>query len=238
MILNGLCMAPWVKFIPDIAVGIFFIIMIIISAKKGFVGCILSIVSTLAAIFLAITFAGLVVDATDGLFGLKDGLIDSFTKTFSKIGDFNADISQIGVEDALEGKNVSSIVARLVLDAAGKQEVLAPGTTLAVLLGQSVGDLAARLIVGLLIFIFAKIVIGLLKKVISSLLDKIPALGKVNRILGAVFGILYAWVIASAFLAVIALVPVEAITLFLEKTFFVGFLYEHNILIIALSWFI
>ncbi len=238
MFLNRLCATNWIPYIPDILVGVFFLVMLIISARKGFINCILSIVSSVFAFILAISLAGALVDATGGLFGLQGVFSKGLTNSFAKIEGFNVDVSQTGVESALDSQNVTAILARLVLKMAGKQEQIAAGTTLAALLGEATGSLAVRLLAGLVIFIGIKIVIRILKKALSALVDKIPVLGGVNRWLGALFGLLYAWIIVSAILAVLAVIPAEGISLFFAKTTFVRFLYEHNVLVIILSWFV
>ncbi len=236
--MNGLCAAVWIRYLPDILVGAFFLISIFISARRGFIGCVLGIVSSVLAFVLAVSLAGALVDGTGGLFGLEESLTKSFGKTFLKVDGFGVDVSQTGVKEALEAQKVSSVVSLLVVKVAGKQEQIAAGTTLASLLGQATGSLAARLLAGLVIFIGVKILIGLLKRVLSRVIDKIPVLGGVNRWLGALFGLLYAWIIVSAILAVLALIPGKAITAFFAKTVFVELLYEHNIVILLLGWFL
>ncbi len=238
MSLFSLCAAKWVSYTPDIVVAIFFLIMIILSAYKGFIGCLLGIVTSLVAVLLAVFLSGVVVDGTGGLFGLQGVLAGKFASTFAKVDGFNVDVSSVGVEAALKSQDVSAVLSRLVLKIAGKEEEIAAGTTLATLLGKAVGSLAARLIAGVLLFILIKVVVTLLKKMLKSVLDNIPVLGGVNRVLGGVFGLLYAWVIVSAILMVFALIPNSGITLFLTKGWVVRFLYEHNILVIMLGWFL
>ncbi len=238
MSLYSLCSANWTEYIPDIIVGIFFLVSMLISARKGFIGCVLGIVSSVLAVLLAVSLAGVFVDATGGLFGLQASLTDTFEKSFLKMDGFALDVSTVGVEAALEAKEISGVVAKLVMKVAGKQEELAAGTTLASLLGAAIATLTARLIAGILIFILVKILVRLLRRILKAVVDKIPLLGGANRVLGGVFGLLYAWVVVSALLAVLAIIPVAGITAFFEKTLFVGFLYEHNGLVYVLSWFI
>ncbi len=237
MSLYSLC-AGWTRYIPDILVGLFFLITLIVSAKKGFIGCILGIVSSLVAVIVAVSFAGAFADGTGGLFGLQGSLTDTFEKTFLNMDGFSVDVSAVGLETALKEQNISAIVSKLVLKVAGNQEEIATGTTLASLLGEAIASLTVRLIAGLLLFILVKIVVRLLKRILKGLVDKIPLLGGVNRVLGGVFGLLYAWVVVSALLAVLAVIPITGITAFFERTLFVGFLYEHNGLVYILSWFI
>ncbi len=236
--MNGLCAALWIRYLPDILVGVFFLIMIIISACRGFVGCILTIVSSVLAVLLAITLAGAFADATGGLFGLQEAMSGGITNTFLKLEGFDVDVSQAGVKEALKSQNVSAVISRLVIKVAGKQDEIAAGTTLAMLLGQAMGSLATRLIAGVLIFIGIKVIIFLLRKVLGALFNRIPVLGKLNHWLGALFGLLYSLIVVSAILAVLAVIPIKAISAYFAKTLFVGFLYEHNFLVMMLSWFL
>ncbi len=238
MILNSLCAAKWTAYIPDIVVGIFAIIMIIVSARKGFVGCLLGIVSSLVALVLAITLSGKVADATGGLFGLQGLLADKIGASFAKTEGLNVDVSITGVEEALKTQNVSAILGRLVLKVAGKQDEIAAGTTLAMLMGQATGKLAVRLITGIVLFIVIKLVVFILKKIMKSIMENIEALGTIDRILGALFGCVYALAIACVILAVLAVFPVNAIGVYFSDTLFVKYLYLHNPLVLLLSHFI
>ncbi len=237
MNLYSLCASGFTAYLPDIAVGIFALVMVFVSARRGFIGCVLGIVSSLVAVILAISLAGAVVDGTGGFFGLQGSFQATFEKSFAKTDGFNVDISQVGLETALKTQDVSAILSRLALKAFGGEE-LAAGTTLAMLLGEATASLAVRLIAGILLFIVIKIVVRLLRRILSGIVDNIPLLGGVNRLLGGAFGLVYAWVIVSAILAVLAVIPSLEVAAFLENTLFVGLLYERNIVVIALSWFL
>ncbi len=237
MRINGLCAGSWIHYLPDIVVLAFFIVMIIVSARRGFVGCMLNIVSSVVAFILAASLASAVVDGTGGLFGLESVVIKSMTKTFAKVEGFGLDISQVGLEEALERGEVSAVLARLVMSTAGGKEH-PPGTTLARLLGEATGSFAVLLVAGILLFILIKIGVRLLKKILSVVVNKIPLLGGVNRILGGLFGILYASLIVSGVLAILAVLPFEGISVFLSKSIFVSFLYENNVLVILLASFL
>ncbi len=233
----SLCATGVWAYIPDILAGVFALIMVFISARKGFIGCVLGIVSSIVAIILAISLSGVIVDATGGLFGLQESLSGVFEKAFASKEGFNVDVSsQEALVEALKSENVSAIIARLVLNT--NEQEFAAGTTLAMLVGDAMGSLAARLIAGIVLFILIKIVVRLLKNILSGVLEKAPLLGGVNRLLGGVFGLVYAWFVISALLAVLAILPMGGVTTFLESTAFVGWMYDHNILVIVLSWFL
>ncbi len=235
---NALCAVQWSNYILDIAVVALFLVMAIICGSRGFFSCILGIISTVAALLAAIFLAKLVVDATGGLFGLQGVFAKKFSGTFSKLGGFDVDVSGADVETALKTSSVPAVLARLVLKIVGKQEGVAAGTTLGQLVGQATASLATTLIAGLIIFILVKILVGLLKRVLNNAADNVGSLGWVNSLLGALYGVLCALLLVSALLAVLAVIPINALSNYLSKTLFVGALYAHNPLVYILSWFL
>ncbi len=234
--LNHLCAVNWSNYILDGVLLIAFFLFVFICGKRGFISCFFGIVSTLVAFILAITLAKTLLSATGGLFGLQGVLEGKFIKFFSKLNGFDVDISTSGVKAALQEQDVSALVARLVMKAAGKEDTLAAGTTIGMLLGQSTAKLAMTLLVGILIFVSVKLLMLLLKSILNDTADGIPMLNGVNVFLGSLFGFLYALLIVSVLLALLAILPIKAIPIYLDKTLVVGWLYEHNPLIVILSW--
>ncbi len=237
-ILNSLCAVQWTNYIVDIAAIIFCLVMMIVSGKRGFISCFFGIISTVAALLAAIFLGKVIVSATGGLFGLQDYLYKTFEGAFAKLQGFNVDISDTGVEAALKTQEVSAIVGRLVLNAVGKGESLAAGTTLAMLLATSTSELATLLICGIALYIIVKVAALLLKGLFNTIADNSDFVGGVNSLFGALFGVLYAVLIVSVVLAVLAVIPNETITAYFAKTLFIGKIYEHNPLIYLLSLFI
>lgn len=235
---NLICAASWTGYIADAAVILFALLMIIICGKKGFIGCLLGMISTLIALIVAIFLAKPVLGLTDGLFGLQEKMSLSFTESFAKIKGFNLDISAVGVEGALEANDVAAVFAALIIKLVGKQEILAPGTTLAGLLGNATSRLAATLITGVAVFILIKLVVFLLKGVLRSIVKKVKLVGSVDTLLGAAVGFVQAFLIVCGILAVLAVIPVESVSTYFNDTLFVGKIFAHNPLITILSWFL
>ena len=238
MDIHLICAASWTGYIADAIVILFALLMIIICGKKGFIGCLLGMISTLIAFIAAIFLAKPVLGLTDGLFGLQEKIGLSFTESFAKIKGFDADISSVGVEAALEANNVAAVFAALIIKLIGKQEVLAPGTTLAGLLGNATSRLAATLIAGVAVFILIKLVVLLLKGVLRSVVKKIKLVGGIDMLLGALVGFLQAFLIVCGILAGLAVLPIESVSTYFDDTLFVGKLFAHNPLITILGWFL
>lgn len=238
MLINTFCAVQWTNYILDGIVALFALIMLIVCAKKGFIDCFFGMISTVVALIVAIAFAKTVLNATDGLFGLQGWLYTKLEGSFAKVAGFNADISAVGVEAALEEHNVSAILAGLVMKLVGKQESIPEGTTLAMLLGEATSRLAATLIAGLVLFILIKLVVRLLRGILESIASKVDVLNGINALLGAAVGILQAALIVCSILAVLAIFPNEGITTYLSNTLFVGKLYLHNPLVSILGSFL
>ncbi len=237
MALYQLCAAEWTGYIADGVVALWLLITTLVCGKKGFINCIFGIVSTLVAFLLAVSLANVFLEGTGGLFGLQAWFAEEFEKIFLGLEGFDGDISASGVEAALETNNVPAVLARLVLKLTDGAEVAA-GTTLALLVGEAAASLAASLVAGLVIFLLVKFGVFFLKKILNGVVQKLSLLRSVNTLLGSLFGLLYALLIVSLLLAVLATIPVSGISAYFSKTLFVGALYEHNPLVVILSWFL
>ncbi len=234
----NLCGAEWTAYVLDVIAALFFVIATFVCGSKGFFNCILGMVSSLVAFVLAVTLANVFLEATGGLFGLQDLLVETFHDVFIEIEGFDADISRSGLEAALEEHNVSAIIAQLVLKNNDKLDTLAPGTTLAQLISEATAALAGALIAGIVIFILVKVIVRLLKKVLNGVANSIPPLRGLNTILGSVFGFVYALVIVSLILAIATVLPFNGLHEYLSDSLLLGLIFENNPLVHILSWFL
>ncbi len=228
----------WQNYIVDIVLAIFLLAMIFICAKKGFINCFFGIISTTVALLVAVSLAKAVLEMTGGVFGLQGKMEGGFVKFFGKIEGFTSDVSEKGVEAALQEGNVSVILARLVMKMVGNPDTIPVGTTLAMLVGEAMAQLAATLLVGILLFILAKLVMRLLRGVLTTIAERISLIGGINSLLGAIFGLLYGVLIVSAVLALLTVLPFESMTNYLLKSSIVSLLYNHNPIIVVMSWFL
>lgn len=235
MFINAICAVQWTNYIADAVAALLALVMLIVCAKKGFITCFFGTVSTLVALIIAFSFAKSILSSTDGLFGLQDWFYKTFEESFAKLEGFNADVSESGVEAALKENNVSAILAGLVLKVAGKQDTVEAGTTLAMLLAEATSSLAATLTSGLALFILIKLGVRLLRGILNSAAKKMPLVKGVNTLLGAVVGLLQATLIVCGILAILTVFPVVSISQYLEKSLFLGALYENNPLVSLLG---
>ncbi len=224
---NSLLAATWSNYIVDIVILLFIVGLTILCAKRGFVECVFDFASTLLSFFVAILLARLVIFITGGLFGFEKWLGGAFGKSFGKIQGFNAVISSGGAKDALMDKNVAGVIANLAVRWFAKGKV-ASGTTIAQLLGNITGKLFTLLIMSVLLFVVAKVLLHLTKKILTGIIERITILDAANTAIGAVIGFSQALLIVGAVLALFAVIPSPPIDKYLSNCLFLGWMYENN----------
>lgn len=233
----NLCSAEWSNYILDIIVIGLMVGFAVVCARRGFVDCFFGFVSTIGSVIIALTCAKLFMNITGGLFGLRGLFETKFTDTFSKLNGFDVDISSQGIKAAIEGKNLPAVLGKLVLKTFGKEE-LAVGTTLGMLLGISTAKLAATLLSGIVLFIVVKILFRLLKTIITAIVESVFFLDRLDGILGALVGLFEGLLIVSLVLSVLTIIPSQAVSAYLDRSLFIGWLYNHNPLVSILGWFL
>ncbi|MBO4939818.1 MAG: CvpA family protein [Clostridia bacterium] len=235
--INGLCAANWTNYLVDVLVLVGIGVLTYLCAKRGFIDCFLSFVSIIAAFVVAALFSKLFISATGGLFGLQDAMTGTFETALKGIEGFNLDISNEGIAATLAEKNLPAFLVDLVIENFGNTEI-AVGTTLAMLVGQTFSRLLISLIAFVVLFFAVRFAMFLLKKILTALAAKIVLIGKVNMLLGALVGLIEGLLILSAVLGVLALIPVPAITAYMNDCLLVGWLYNNNIINMILGWII
>ena len=223
----NLLSASWSNYLVDIVVLLFIAGMTILCAKRGFVECIFDVASTLVSFVVAVLVAKLLITITGGLFGFQGWLGGSFSKAFAKLEGFDAVLSEEGAKAALLDKNVAGVIANLAVTWFAKGKVAA-GTTIAGLLGKITARLFTLLIISVILFLAAKLLLLLTKKMLTEIIDRITLLDATNTILGASVGFLQAILIVGAVLALFAVIPSAPIDNYLSNCLFLGWLYGYN----------
>ena len=183
--------------------------------------------SGLLALVAAVSLAKFALSATGGLFGLQEYFTGSFTETFSKMSGFDVDISGQDVGALLASGELSAVIATLIAKKYVGVE-LAAGTTLGYLAGSTVAELLCTLLSGVALFFAIKIVCKLLGKIFTVLINRIKLLGKVNRTLGMIVGLLEGIFFISLAVSVLTLLPSTAILDFFNSSIVLRLLYNHN----------
>lgn len=229
-------LAAWTAYAVDIAIVIVMLVFALIAAKRGFVDCLLGFVSTLVAILIAFLLMKSLVRWTNGLFGLQGVIDNACVSALSKIKGFDIDISSAGIAETLSGK-LPAFVIDIVVENIGNAEV-PKGTTVAMTVADTLSGFAVTLIAWLLLFFIVKLLLRLLDRFLSSLVEKLPIVGAVNTLLGLAVGALQGLLIVSGVLAVLALFPSENIASFFNQTLLAGALYNHNPIHTVFGWFL
>ena len=86
------------------------------------------------------------------------------------------------------------------------------------------------------VFILTKLLTVLISKMLSSFVDKIPVVGKLNHGLGFVLGLAQGFLSVCAVVAVLKLIQSTNLFVFVENTVFVKWLYNANPLYAILTW--
>ena len=221
--------------IIDVLVVVVILGMALISAKKGFVECLFSLISTIVAIILAFSLMKPFTNWTGGLFGLKGLLQSACTSAFSNVKVLAIDISNQGITEALADKDLPKFLIDAIIGSVGN-EALPAGTTIAMLAGNKLGEIITALISWIAVFFLAKLLLALLSGLISKIIENLPIIGSVNTLLGFAVGLLKGLLIVSGLIAIISVLPIPAITTFFNNCAFVGWLYNNNPLNVVLGW--
>ena len=235
MSLNALC-AAWTVYAVDILAVVVLFVFAVAAAKRGFVACFFGLISTLVAILVAFLFMKSLVNWTNGIFGLQTVVENASASGLSKITGFDIDISSQGLETALSGK-LPQFLINIVVENVGKSEVPA-GTTVAMVVGETIGRLAVSLIAWLALFLVVKLLLRLLERVLSSVIEKIPLVGTLNNLLGFAVGALQGLFVVCGVIAILALIPSESFAAFFNQTVFVKALYNQNPIHVVLGWLV
>lgn len=226
----------WYHWLGDLIVLAFIVVFAIVCAKRGFIDCFFSFVSTILSLAIAFTLAKNVVAWTNGLFGLQALLDEKLVEAFSKMTGFNEDISAQGVEAALNSGNinVSAMLGRLILNGVGNGDVEV-GTTLGMLCGSAVAQLACSVLCGVALYFLTQLILLLLKGILNGIANNIKAVEAVNTTLGAIIGVIESVLLVCIVLTVLTLFPSVTIANYLDSSILLGFLYNHNPLILILG---
>ena len=225
----------WANIIVDIIAVVAILIFAIIGAKKGFIDCFFSLVTTILAIVLAFSLMKSVMRWTGGLFGLEDVIIGWCENALLKIRGFSLDVSNSGLEAALAEQDLPKFLIDMVIEQFG-DESIAAGTTLAMIVGSSLGSLVTSLISWVVVFIVSKLLLWIVKKIIMAIVDSVKPVAFVNHLLGFFIGLLEGLLIVSLVVAILGIFPADGLTRFFNECTFVKWLFNHNPLNTVLGW--
>ena len=194
---------------------------------------------TVVAVVIAMLFAARFCEATGGLFGLQGAAGGWIGGALSKISPFNIDISSEGIEAQIATLALPEFIKAAVLE---EITAVTPEVAAGTLLGQYVGGILSGYVVlflcGLLLFFGVKLVMLILRKLLTGVAESVYLFRKINRLGGMFVGLFKGLVIACGILAIAALIPNDALHAFFNNTMILKGFYNANPIHLILAAFI
>lgn len=209
----------------DVIVVVVLLICAIVAAKKGFIESIFGLLTTIVSLVAAVFLAKILVEVTGGLFGLSNTIRGGVIDFLSGIEGLDTDISKQGLAVSLEGK-LPAFVIDLIVDAYGVD--VPANTTIAMQLATPVTDFVMFIVAGIIIFIAAKLALGIVKNIIISIIGVIGLLNAVDKLLGFVLGVVQGALIVGALFMLISFLPIEGLTTMIDSSIFAHMIYHNN----------
>ena len=226
-------------YIADIVFLALLVVLMIMDARKGFISVFFSFVSSVVAVVIAMLFAARFCEATGGLFGLQGAAGGWIGGALSKISPFNIDISSEGIEAQIATLALPEFIKAAVLE---EITAVTPEVAAGTLLGQYVGGILSGYVVlflcGLLLFFGVKLVMLILRKLLTGVAESVYLFRKINRLGGMFVGLFKGLVIACGILAIAALIPNDALHAFFNNTMILKGFYNANPIHLILVAFI
>lgn len=224
--------------IADIVVLVLVAIFLIIGYIRGFLSTIFGFLGGLISLIVAVLLCGKLATLLDGKFGLVEKLGVWVGGWFEGNAAFNTDISSGGLEAALKASAIPSFISDIILKIpAVSQNELAAGTTIADLLAPTIAYYILCFICLVALYIVIRILFAILKALAKRVND-IPIIGFVNRIIGAVLGIVEGIIVVYGLLFVMTILPeawMEVPKAEIEKSTVCKYLSDTNLLGEAIS---
>ena len=221
-------------YIIDIILLIGVIIWAIVDAKRGFITCFFSFVSTIVAILVVSIFSKSIIAGTNGLFGLEDLIGKGLGNWLGGVEIFNYDISPEGFEGYIDTLNLPEFFkASIINEIKSFYEVngldsIEAGTTLGYFVGATIAGYLVSIICAVVIFFLVKLIMLILRGIFNKIAESVPLFQKLNVIFGMLVGILKTLFFACLILAILSLIPSEGMTSFFNDTLVVNVLYNNN----------
>ncbi|MBQ8374514.1 MAG: CvpA family protein [Clostridia bacterium] len=221
-------------YIADIVFILILIIWAIIDARKGFITCFFSFISTIVAVLVVVLFSASITDWTNGLFGLRDLLGEGIGNGLSSVAPFNIDISTEGIAETIGALALPDFIKDAVLtevtaviESAGMGGLEA-GTLLGQFVGQEIAGFLASTICAIVLFFLVKLIMLIVRGILNKVAENAPIFQKINLIGGMFVGLFKGFLAVCGLLAILSLIPAEGLVNFFDSTLMLGGLYHNN----------
>jgi uncharacterized membrane protein required for colicin V production len=95
---------------------------------------------------------------------------------------------------------------------------------------------ATLLVGGVLLFVACKLILRIVRMILTAILDKIVLVGSINRILGFAVGLIESLFFICGALAILSLLQNAQLTLFFSDCILLNYFYNQNPIFTILSW--
>ena len=230
-------------YIADIIFLVGLIIWAVVDAKRGFITCFFSFISTIVAILVVTIFSKSVINWTGGLFGLEDLLAKGLGNWMSGIEIFNYDISQEGVFEYIQGLSLPGFLKTAVeaevqsIYEANGWNVIAAGTTLGQFVGAEIAGYLISIICAVALFFLVKLIMLIVRGILNNVAEGVPLFQKLNTVFGMIVGLLKCTFFACLILAILSLIPSEGLFGFFNESLLLKGLFNHNPIMALLQSF-
>lgn len=213
----------------DIIIFVVLALAAICGWVSGFLRSMLSFFSLIIAIALAYFLCDVALNFLEEKFSVVTSLAAWYQEKLFSAEFLTATVSAEGLETAFEKLHFPAFLADLIRDSI--VPLAEEGTTMTI--GYVFSVFAARMTLqAILFFVLIAVFIVLLfllGRLFSALIEKIPIIGTLNRVLGAVFGLILALFGIYFVLFLAYLFFGEKAGAFFEQSTFGNFLYQHNL---------
>lgn len=210
-----------------IADGVFVVlclVAIIVGAHKGFVKGLLKFAGTLFSIIFAVIFCVGFANFLENLFGMTSAIGGKYLEWLSGNEAMNVVVQGENIKDAFTAARIPGFIADWIIGAIGEAE-LAEGTTLAMLVAPVFAQWTCVAISFVALVIIMKISVLLIGKIFSSIIEKIPGLNALNKILGALLGLFEMAVLLFFVFSLLHWLAIPAVDDYLQTTYIIKHIY-------------
>lgn len=223
----------YLPLILDVVAIVFLLIFMIRGYKKGFLKELVGLIGTIVAFFIAFSFAAPLADFLESQFGLTTMLSGWVEGILNGIEVFEVPLSGESLNNALDVLILPSFLKDTIQEILAGVQYEEGAVTIAQMLSPIFAGFLVSLICGIVLFIVSSVVLELLANVLSSILDKIPLLGGLNRLLGFLLGGVRALIYLYIILGVLSFLPFEELHECLKQTVFINWLVENNLIMLV-----
>ena len=235
--LYALCASSLASYIGDLIAVIIMVVFAFISGRKGFINCLFKFISNIVALVVAFSLAKAFVSITGGFFGLQGVFEKSFTESLSSLPGFNVDVVGQDLQELLKAQDVSGLITSFILKNYANIDAPA-GTTLAMLVAQSAALWISALLAGVTLYFIVKLLMLLLKKFLTALIERIAIMNKLNRLLGAAVGLIEALLFVSVVASIFSLINSAEIASIISNSVIINWLANNNPIVWLLGLFL